>query len=382
MKKIVIGASAAAVVGAVLLLAFGGRLGTARASTWSPKSAAAYLDAREAWWAGWPRASKDHGTFCVSCHTVVPYALARPTLREAMSESEPSREERQLLEDVRKRVRMWNEVKPYYSQMAAQARGTEAVLNALVLSSYDSRSGHLSDDARAAFANLWATQQTSGDAKGRWLWIQFDNEPWEAPDSPYYGAALAAIAVGMAPGDYRSTPEIQNNVKMLGEYLNRESAKQSLMNRVYLLWASTEVPGILDEAQQKAIVDEVESKQLEDGGWNTSSLIAGWKRADGTAEATGSDGCATGLVVYTLERAGISPEDARVKRGLAWLSSNQSVWGGHWNAYSLNHRHANPFAPGVRFMDDAATGYAILALTQAKSSPSESAAVTESKQLR
>ncbi|HTS12573.1 MAG TPA: hypothetical protein VMH00_10680 [Candidatus Limnocylindrales bacterium] len=382
MKKIVIGASAAAVVGAALLLAFAGRLGTARASTWSPKAAATYLDGREAWWAGWPRASKDHGTFCVSCHTVVPYALARPTLREAMSESDPSREERQLLEDVKKRVRMWNEVKPYYSQMGAQARGTEAVLNALVLSSYDSRSGHLSDDARAAFANLWATQQTSGDAKGRWLWIQFDNEPWEAPDSPYYGATLAAIAVGMAPGDYRSTPEIQNNVKMLGEYLNRESAKQSLMNRVYLLWASTEVPGILDEAQQKAIVDEVESKQLADGGWNTSSLIAGWKRADGTAEATGSDGCATGLVVYTLERAGISPEDARVKRGLAWLSGNQSVWGGHWNAYSLNHRHANPFAPGVRFMDDAATGYAILALMQAKSSPGESAAVTESKQLR
>ena len=49
--------------------------------TWNRKAAAAYLDQRQDWWQKWPSAARDHGTFCVSCHTAAPYALARPALR-------------------------------------------------------------------------------------------------------------------------------------------------------------------------------------------------------------------------------------------------------------------------------------------------------------
>ena len=45
------------------------------AHSWDPKAAAAYLDRRQSWWMSWPRAQRDHETFCVSCHTAVPYAL-------------------------------------------------------------------------------------------------------------------------------------------------------------------------------------------------------------------------------------------------------------------------------------------------------------------
>ncbi len=31
------------------------------------------LVSRELWWQGWAPAQKDHGTICISCHTVVPY---------------------------------------------------------------------------------------------------------------------------------------------------------------------------------------------------------------------------------------------------------------------------------------------------------------------
>src|SRR5215472_14171210 len=51
------------------------------ANSWDPKAAAAYLDRRQTWWIEWPRAQRDHGTFCVSCHTAVPYALSRSALR-------------------------------------------------------------------------------------------------------------------------------------------------------------------------------------------------------------------------------------------------------------------------------------------------------------
>src|SRR5215831_13819306 len=57
---------------------------------WDPKAAAAYLDHRMQWWIGWKKAARDHGTFCFSCHTAVPYALARPALRVTLAESAPT----------------------------------------------------------------------------------------------------------------------------------------------------------------------------------------------------------------------------------------------------------------------------------------------------
>jgi squalene-hopene/tetraprenyl-beta-curcumene cyclase len=267
--------------------------------------------------------------------------------------------------------------------MATQARGTEAVLNALVLASYDAQNGRLSDDGKTAFKNMWATQKTTGDEKGVWPWIQFDNEPWEAPDSAYYGTSLAAVAVGTAPENYRSTPEIQNDIKLMSEYLVREAPKQTLMNRAILLWASAKLPGVLDGAQQKAIIDDVLSKQQADGGWCVSSLMERWKRADGTPEVKDSDGYATGLIVLALEQTGVSDGDVRLKRAVSWLVHNQSRWDGHWTAYSVNKRHYNPFYGGARFMDDAATAYAVLALSETRHSPAtESAVAAQPAQVR
>src|SRR5215467_452663 len=70
------------------------------ASTWDQHAAAIYLDRRQAWWMGWPTAQRDHQTFCVSCHTAVPYALSRPSLRNVLAEQAPSPNERRLLDNV------------------------------------------------------------------------------------------------------------------------------------------------------------------------------------------------------------------------------------------------------------------------------------------
>src|SRR5262245_14307719 len=72
---------------------------------WSPQAAASYLDGRQNWWVTWPNAARDHETFCVSCHTTVPYALARPILRTTLGERDLSAAERGLLANVTKRVR-------------------------------------------------------------------------------------------------------------------------------------------------------------------------------------------------------------------------------------------------------------------------------------
>ena len=50
-------------------------------NSWNPKAAASYLDYRAGWWMEWTGSARDHGTFCISCHTALPYALSRPALR-------------------------------------------------------------------------------------------------------------------------------------------------------------------------------------------------------------------------------------------------------------------------------------------------------------
>jgi squalene-hopene/tetraprenyl-beta-curcumene cyclase len=335
--------------------------------SWSPKAAAAYMDQREEWWASWPKASKDHGTFCVSCHTVLPYALSQSAFHTVIPGQTSSENESKLIESVTKRVRLWNDVTPYYPDVADKARGTEAVLNALVLSSHDSQEGKLSAETRMAFDNMWAIQLTKGDHEGGWSWIQFDNEPWEAYDSQYYGASLAAVAVGLAPENYRSSAEIQEKIGRLSGYLNREFAAQTPINHAVLLWASAKMPGLLTPDRQNAIIHEISGKQQNDGGWCLASLVGDWKRSDETPLVMESDGYATGLITFALLQAGTPHDDPRMARGVSWLTRNQSMLSGHWYGYSLNKRRRNPFSYPARFMDDAATAFAVLALTQAKS---------------
>src|ERR1700722_4950634 len=72
------------------------------ANTWNPKTATRYLDSREVWWQKWPPAQMDRGTVCISCHTVVPYALVRPALRKKLGEEEMTGPELAMLASIKK----------------------------------------------------------------------------------------------------------------------------------------------------------------------------------------------------------------------------------------------------------------------------------------
>lgn len=309
------------------------------------------------WWMSWPVAARDHQTFCISCHTALPYALARRALGRELGEETESLLERKLIENVTKRVRMWKEVQPYYPDAergdpkTAESRGTESILNALILVWNEGRTAN----SRLALDNMWAQQLTGGEAAGAWDWLQFHNSPWEG-DSQYYGATLAALAAGMAADSH-------NGTKLLRDYLLREQDSQVLINRVMLLWASTKFPGLLTKAQQNAIVKEALSKQQADGGFSLSFFVGDWKRRDNTPLATKSDGLATGLVTLALQETGIPRDDPRLRRGLAWLNQNQDKVDGRWLAYSLNKQRDLSTDVG-RFMSDAATAYTVLSLEE------------------
>ena len=339
-------------------------------ATWNATGAKDYLDRRMDWWLHWPTSQRDHSTTCVSCHTVVPFALARPNLRAELAEPGPFHAEALMLESVSRRVHGWRDMEAFYPDQTrglpktSESRGTESVLNALILSRRDVESGELSRDTRLAFANMWALQFRAGDLKGAWAWLNFHNEPWEANGSPYLGAALAALAVGGAPGGYAAAPEIQDGLVSLRDYLRRNVDTTHLLNRAMALWASGADTALFTPAQRKTIVDALAAVQRNDGGWSMATL-GPWKRSDATPIDTVSDGYATGLVTLALIRGRVPHDDSRVVRGLEWLRAHQDSATGMWRASSLN-KSRDPSSDIGKFMSDAATAYAVLALTEGR----------------
>ena len=338
----------------------------APAADFDARGAASYLDSRITWWRGWQNARRDHGTSCVSCHTALPFALARPALRTALGESQPTAGERQVIDDVVARVRLWREVEPFYPDQtnglpkSSESRGTEAVLNALILARRDAAGGTLSDDARQAFANMWALQFRSGDLKGGWAWLNFRLEPWESTGSAVFGASLAAIAVGGAPSGYAADSSVRERVDALRAFLQRTADTTHLFNRAMVLWASGELAGTLSAPQRQSIVDALFAAQRTDGGWSMASL-GPWKRRDATPLDSASDGYATALATIALDRGGVQRDEQHLRAGRTWLVQHQDP-SGMWRAASVN-KARDPATDIGKFMSDAATAYAVIALS-------------------
>ena len=341
---------------------------------WDTQSAARYLDARAKEWEDFRGADRGEAAdkvSCLSCHTSVSYALGRPALRHVAGENRPTAHESRLLEQVRRRVAHWGELDTprfrlsydHDDRKKAESWGTEAILNALVLAGDDRRGGLAapSDATRQALRHLWSTQHKDGKESGSWDWLDFGLRPWEAGEATYYGTTLAAIAIGTAPGYLKTDHDADTRagVERLRKYLSSHLEKQNLHNQLFALWASTSIVGVLTDAQRQQIIDQVVARQQENGGWSLSSLVD-CKRQDGTPQEKAPDGYATGLALHVLQMAGEGRDKPAVARGLAWLRTNQQP-SGNWVGVSLNKRR-DPKTHVGKFMSDAATAFAILAL--------------------
>ena len=337
-------------------------------SGWNGPMAAHALDARETWWQQWPHAQKDHGTVCVSCHTVLPYAMVRPQLQRQLGETIAPAQEAAMMGSVEKRVAQWSEMVPFYSDAhdgagkTAESHATEAVLNAVILTSFDAQQGHLRAITRTALDEAWALQEQSGERAGGWKWQDFHLAPWESGESAYQGAALLLLKVLAAPDGYAGEPGVREHVARQKDYLLRQYAGQPVMNQLYVLWASSRAPDLLSGEAKKVLIETVHGLQQPDGGWRTMGLDS-IERSDHSPEPAASDGYATGLVVMALDAAGA--HDAALASGVTWLKDHQHA-DGTWDAWSMN-KQREPSSVASAFMSDAATGYATMALLQVQS---------------
>jgi squalene-hopene/tetraprenyl-beta-curcumene cyclase len=356
---------------------------------WDRAAAAKYLDDRMDIWftnATKLRTGDDKAT-CVSCHSSIPYALARPALRRAMHTPSATAVEVRLIDDVTRRVDTYGTHQLIYETndlRKTQSLGTEAVLNIVVLGSADTADGRREprEATRKALAHLWDTQRPDG----AWDWLNFKLEPYETTDAVYHGATLAALGVGLVPGSARSEAT-SAGASRLRKYLRDNFDSQSLYNRTFALLASASFPDLVTRAGRDAVIAEFGQRRHPDGGWSLESM-GPWRwsgteppfKPQGTLDAAlvgQSDGFATGLIVYTLLRNGVRADNALVSAGIGWLKTHQQAiqvddrtWTA-WRAYSLNYdrEHGGPTGEPWRrlFMSDAATAFAVLALTEAES---------------
>jgi len=78
-------------------------------------------------------------------------------------------------------------------------------------------------------------------------------------------------------------------------------------------------------------------------------------------------------VTLAFQQAGVPASEAHVAKGLEWLAAHQDATAGMWYTASLN-KQRDPATDIGKFMSDAGTAYAVLALTQARVSGASTSA--------
>jgi squalene-hopene/tetraprenyl-beta-curcumene cyclase len=294
------------------------------AKVYSSQKAASYLDAVGV---NWTRERR-----CVTCHTNMPYLMARPLLKG----DDGWQEVRKFLADD---VKKW--------QTGAKPRGDAYVVaTAAGLVFTDIPTGKLSEESKQALSKMWAVQRKTGE----WSWLKCDWPPLEHDD--YYGAVLAATIVAYAPENYAASKDAEAGLAKLKEYFKKTPAPD-LHHKAHLLWAATKLDGLMTAEEKNQTIAELKKLQRDDGGWSLPSLGKYLRRDKSPNELSApSDGYATGYVTYILKQA--APSDASITKGINWLKQNQRE-SGRWFTRSLNNDRDH-------YIANAGSAFAIMAL--------------------
>ncbi len=304
------------------------------AAEFSAAKAAEYLD-RSA--LNWVKTKK-----CATCHTNLFYMIARPALHTVQKDSG---EVRSFYEDYLK-VR-WAKDKPTEGDgFWPLVVGTGITFNDL------QTTGTHSEVGRDVLDLMWKVQR----ADGGWNWPHCDYAPMEIDD--HYGVTVAAMTVGIAPEDYKNTPQSLVGLEKMRAYF-KNNPPLSLHHRAMLAWCSVRIDGIATEEERQQTLKELMALQLDDGGWSTAGFLTDWKgglaRSDGEPLHTKtSDGYGTGLNIVLARELGVPADDPRMQRGIQWIKTHQRE-SGKWFTLS-------PVNDAGNLISNVGSAYCVLAL--------------------
>jgi len=274
---------------------------------------------------------------CFTCHTNYAYLYARPLVSADCDAHKTVRAFAEQLISQR-----WKDQGPRWD--------AEVVATAAALAFNDRHTTNtLHPLTRQALDKMWTLQRDDGG----WTWIDCDWPPMEDDDG--YGVGVAALAVSVAPDDYRQTEAAQRGLDGIRKYL-AANPPPTLHHRAMLLWADSYGADVITDDQKQQCADELRTLQHDDGGWGLAQL-GNWERADGSPQDTAtSNGYGTGFAVYILRRAGVPAGDPAVQKGVAWLKSNQRA-SGRWFTRSL-------YKDSRHFITHIGTAFAVMALAE------------------
>jgi squalene-hopene/tetraprenyl-beta-curcumene cyclase len=323
------------------------------AIAFTPKLALDYMEkGAEAWTSEWK---------CVACHTNGSYMVVRPLLTPQFGQPQKAMREFFVTSLQEKLASDPSDLRP-------ERDSTQEVYVAAGLAIWDAHVSHrLSPETSRALDLMFKLQRADGD----WTISDDNNPPLES--SRFQLATVAARAVGNAPGwlaRQRGTP-VGAKIKLLEDYLRSNHQMQGDYDRTDLLWAATELPGLLDASRMQQLVEMIFLHQKSDGGWSIRDFArpedwgkgnrAEKLRAEVEFSAPPSDGHMTGLAIIALRKAGIPASDPRIRRGITWLLANQRS-SGRWWTRSLNR-------DGWQFITYSGTVYPLLALAMCNALP-------------
>jgi squalene-hopene/tetraprenyl-beta-curcumene cyclase len=322
----------------------------------APKLAIEYMEqGAEAWSSEWK---------CVACHTNGSYMVVRPLLTPQLGQ--PQKAMRDFFVG-----RLEEELASDPADLRPELDSTQAVYVAAGLAIWDAHVTHrLSPETAQAMEIMFKLQRADGD----WTISDDNNPPLES--SRFQLATVAARAVGNAPGwlaRQRGT-QVEAKVKLLEDYLRSERQMQGDYDRTDLLWAATELPGLLGANQMQQLVEMIFRHQKPDGGWSIRDFARpeDWGKGNRAEKLRAelefadppSDGHMTGLAIIALRKAGVPASDPRIKQGVPWLLTNQRS-SGRWWTRSLNR-------DGWQFISYSGTAYPLLALAICNALPPSS----------
>src|SRR5439155_7953489 len=170
--------------------------------------------------------------------------------------------------------------------------------------------------------------------------------------------------------NYADNPAARKGLAGIRKFLKAQPPS-SLHQKAMVMWAGVHVADLLTAEERAQTVKALAAAQRPDGGWSLASLVDNCDDPHRQTEAgrnaradkghgaeflifvgsdkvykssLASDGYATGLTVYVLRQAGVPADDARMRRGVAWLKGHQRE-SGRWftpsEAWHTQNRIAN-----------------------------------------